>query len=206
MLDVTGIVLAAGGSTRMGRAKQLLEIDGAPLVRRAVVAVRAAGCARAIVVLGGRAAEVAPALLGLGATLEVNARWEQGLGSSIAAGVARAERCGAAAVLLTLADQPLVDATALRRLLDAWRASGQPIAASRYADTVGVPACFAQGFLPLLRGLDGAQGCKPLLREHAHATTLVDCPEAALDVDTPADWERLLAAHPVAAARAVLTR
>lgn len=193
MLDVAGIVLAAGGSTRMGRAKQVLELDGAPLVRRAALAAREAGCAPVVVVLGGRAAEVAPALLGLGVVLEVNARWQDGLAGSIAAGVARAERCGAMSALITLADQPLVDATALRRLLDAWRTSGQPIAASRYAGTIGVPACFTRSFFGPLRALEGAQGCKSLLRAHAHATALVDCPEAEHDVDTPEDYARLLA-------------
>lgn len=193
MLDVAGIVLAAGGSTRMGRAKQLLEVDGAPLVRRAALAARDAGCAPVVVVLGGRAAEVAPALLGLGVVLQVNERWQDGMGGSIAAGIACAERCGAMAALLTLADQPLVGAAALRRLLDAWRASGQPIAASRYAGTVGVPACFARDRFAALRALDGAPGCKALLHAQPRATALVDCPEAEHDVDTPDDWARLLA-------------
>lgn len=192
MPDVAGIVLAAGGSTRMGRAKQLLELDGAPLVRRAALAAQAAGCAPVVVVLGGSAAEIAPALCGPGLEIEVNERWQEGMGRSIAAGVARAERGGATAALITLADQPLVDAASLRRLLDAWRESGRPIAASRYAGTIGVPACFTRNFFAPLRALDGAQGCKALLRAHAHEAALVDCPEAEHDIDTPSDYARLL--------------
>lgn len=200
------IVLAAGAATRMGHAKQLLELGGAPLVRRAASAALAAGCAPVVVVLGAHAPLVAPALRGLEVQVVVHPGWERGLGSSIAAGVAalqraveeavaRADTGGRVtdAVLITLADQPLVGPAALRSLLDARRAACAAIAASRYAGTVGVPACFDRALLPSLLTLDGSTGCKPLLRLHARETVLVDCPEAALDVDTPEDYARLLA-------------
>lgn len=193
MLDGAAIVLAAGGATRMGCAKQVLELGGAPLVRRAALAAIDAGCAPVLVVLGAHAARVAPALRDLGVELVVHREWARGLGSSIARGVVALGRSDASAVLLTLADQPLVGAAALRRLLAARHAAGKPIAASRYAGTVGVPACFARSLFPSLRALDGTQGCKPLLRALADETVLVECPEAALDVDTPADYARLLA-------------
>ena len=80
-------------------------------------------------------------------------------------------------------------------VLDAQQAAGQPIAASRYSGTAGVPAYFAREMLPLLLRIEPAEGCKRLLREHAQATTLVDCPAAATDVDTPRDWTRLLASR-----------
>lgn len=193
MLDSAAIVLAAGGSTRMGEAKQVLEVDGAPLVRRAAAAALDAGCAPVAVVLGGRAAQVVAALRGLGVVVVVNPDWQRGIGSSIAIGIACVERSDAGAALVTLADQPLVGPATLRRLLAARHHARQPIAASRYAGTIGVPASFARAFFPLLRDLDGAQGCKPLLRAHASEVVLVDCPEAELDVDTPEDYARLLA-------------
>ncbi|MBY0278526.1 NTP transferase domain-containing protein, partial [Candidatus Binatia bacterium] len=143
---------------------------------------------------------------GLDVQIVVHPVWERGIGSSIAAGVAALQRrderahrragaggCAADAVLITLADQPLVGPEALRRLLTARRDAGKAIAASRYAGTAGVPACFERALLPALLALDGATGCKPLLRAHADDTVLVDCPEAAQDVDTPADFARLLA-------------
>ena len=85
------------------------------------------------------------------------------------------------------------------RYLDARPAGLQPALglvavedAARYAGTIGVPACFTRNFFAPLRALDGAQGCKALLRAHAHEAALVDCPEAEHDVDTPADYARLL--------------
>jgi molybdenum cofactor cytidylyltransferase len=171
----------------------VLEIDGAPLVRRAALAALDAGCSPVVVVLGGRAAQVAPALLGLAVAMVVNPDWQQGIGSSIAKGVACVERSDAGAALVTLADQPLVGTAALQRLLAARHDARQPVAASRYAGTIGVPACFARAFFPLLRALEATQGCKPLLRAHASDVVLVDCPEAELDVDTPEDYACLLA-------------
>ena len=192
MLDTAAVVLAAGAATRMGRAKQLLDLAGAPLVRAAAVAALDAGCRPVAVVLGAHAAQVAAALRGLDVETVINPDWERGIGASIASGVACVERGDPRAALITLADQPLVGSAALRRLIAARHDAARPIAASRYAGTVGVPACFARALFPLLRALESAQGCKPLLRAHADDTVLVDCPEAELDVDTPDDYARLL--------------
>lgn len=193
MLDSAALVLAAGASTRMGRAKQVLELGGTPLVRRAAAAALSAGCAPVVVVLGANAALVASALRGLDVEPVVNRAWQRGIGSSIGTGIATLARHGVGAALITLADQPLVGPETLARLLAARHAAGKSIAAARYAGTVGVPACFARALFPVLCALDGARGCKPVLGAHAHDTVLVDCPEAAIDVDTPGDFARLLA-------------
>jgi molybdenum cofactor cytidylyltransferase len=192
MLDTAAIVLAAGSSSRMGRAKQMLELDGLPLVRRAAAAAIAVGCSPVVVVLGARAWQIAPALEGVGVVIAVNPDWHRGIGSSIATGIERVERSDAGAALITLADQPLVGPATLERLLAARRVAQKPIAAARYAGTTGVPACFTRALFPLLRTLDGGHGCKALLRAHPHDAVLVDCPEAALDLDTPEDYARLL--------------
>ena len=194
MPDTAAVVLAAGGSSRMGVPKQGLELDGTPLVRRAAEAACGAGCRPVVVVLGACADEVGRRLDGLPVLVVENARWEAGLGSSIRAGVAAAIAAAPEieGVLLALADQALVDAAALMRLCRTARSSRHPVAASRYAGTIGVPAWFARDFLPRLLALDPAEGCKRLLRAHAHETAIVDCPEAGFDVDTPEDYARLL--------------
>ena len=136
---VAAVVLAAGASTRLGAAKQLVEFRGVPLVRRAAEAAIAADANPVIVVLGARATEVAGALLDLaGVHLELNERWRDGLASSLVAGVSAATRLDACCdgVLIIAADQPLVDDVALRLLMDAFRAGARLVAAG-YSGTIG---------------------------------------------------------------------
>jgi CTP:molybdopterin cytidylyltransferase MocA len=89
-----------------------------------------------------------------------------------------------------LADQPLLAAAHLAALRDAWRA-GAPIAASRYADTLAVPAIFDRACWPALAALTGDQGAGRLLRSGAAPVVAIDWPDGAIDVDTPADVEAL---------------
>src|SRR5690349_1004766 len=89
MRDIAAaVILAAGGSQRMGRAKQLLQVGGGSLVRRAAEAALAAGCAPVAVVLGAQAEDVEAALRGCGAETVRNDDWERGIGTSIRAGIA----------------------------------------------------------------------------------------------------------------------
>lgn len=186
------IVLAAGNAARMGSPKQLLKFRGVPLVRHAAETALDAGCGPVVVVLGANEAEVRSALVSLPVEVVVNERWAQGLGTSIRAGLERAAEQAVGGVILMLADQPLVTGEFLRGLVAAHRRTGKPIVASRYADTVGVPAFFAAGVLPLLGGLGPGQGCKGVILGHAERAMLIDCPQAATDVDTPADYARLI--------------
>src|SRR5690348_14311138 len=114
------IVLAAGASTRFGGIKQLVRIDGRPLLHTTVSrAVEIAGAAT-IVVLGANAAELAPLLTHTPATIVVNRDWREGIGSSIRTGVARLP-AACTGVLLVLADQAAVTSQDLQRLAGAWR-------------------------------------------------------------------------------------
>src|SRR5947209_8753927 len=104
MPDIGLILLAAGGSTRMGRAKQLLVYRGKTLLRRAADAAVGSGCTPIVVVVGADAAEATRELAGLDLTVEVNPAWERGMGTSLRAGLARLlrERPDATAVVVTL--------------------------------------------------------------------------------------------------------
>jgi CTP:molybdopterin cytidylyltransferase MocA len=192
---VGAVVLAAGASTRLGHPKQLLAHDGVPLVRRAAEAARDAGARPVLVVLGAGAAAIQPALDALpGVQVHVHADWADGLASSLGAGLRALDDATGDdpcdGVLVTLADQPLVDAIALRRLLDAFGA-GARVVAARYADALGAPAVFGREHLPALRALAGDHGAGRWLRAHRDLVTAVPMAAAALDVDTPADVVRL---------------
>ncbi|HSP70073.1 MAG TPA: nucleotidyltransferase family protein [Bryobacteraceae bacterium] len=185
------VVLAAGSSSRMGSPKQLLDYGGKPLLRHAVETALASMCRNVMVVLGARAPELRPALEGLAVTILENPRWEEGMGTSIQTGVARAQAEGLDGVILALADQPLVTPEILDRLARTHLDSGQPIVAAQYAGTVGVPVFFSREFFPNLLALKPGQGCKGVILSHSGQAIHLDCPEAEMDVDTPQDYDRV---------------
>ena len=191
---VAAVVLAAGGSSRLGRPKQLVLHEGAPLVVRAARAALATGAEPVVVVLGAHAEAVRTALSAIPITSVVNRQWYQGIGTSVVTGVeAITSRAAAvAAILVMLADQPLVDEAALGRLIDAWAGSGpHSIAAAAYAYTIGVPAVFGRVHFDELSSLPPAAGAARLLRAPNARVRRVTMPEAAWDIDTPHDLERL---------------
>ena len=180
------IVLAAGASTRFGSAKQLVRIGERPLL--SLVAGRAAEVVghALIVVLGARAAELAPLLKHSPASVVINREWSEGLASSIRAGIARLP-ASCDGVMLVLADQARVTVEDLRRLAGAWRRQPLCVAAARYGATVGVPAIFPRHLFGELRELRGDTGARALLKRHADRLTKVTMASAAFDLDTPDD-------------------
>ena len=190
-MQTAAILLAAGASTRMGQVKQLLNYGGQPLLRHAAETAIAAGCAPVVVVLGAREAEIRPALDGLDVEIVVNEGWAAGMGTSIQTGLRALEGHEVAGAILALADQPMVSPAFLAELAAKHTESGKQIVAARYSGTVGVPVFFARSAFPLLAALKPDQGCKPVILSHPQDALLVDCPEAAFDIDTPEDYARL---------------
>lgn len=162
--------------------------EGEPLVRRIAAAAVEAGASPVVVVLGANATMIAPALSGLAAvSTVVNREWSKGMASSLATGLsALFEDAPCDAVLVTLADQPLVDATALRRLIGAFDGKRR-IVASAYGNTMGVPAVFAREHVDALMRLTGDAGAGAWLRSRPNEVTCVPLDVAAIDIDTPSD-------------------
>ncbi|GLC25974.1 4-diphosphocytidyl-2C-methyl-D-erythritol synthase [Roseisolibacter agri] len=193
-MRVGAVVLAAGASTRLGTPKQLLLHEGEPLVRRAARAVLEAGATPVVVVLGAESERVRTALDGLaGIELLVNERWSDGLATSLTSGVRTLLAIALVdAVLLTLADQPLVGAPELAALV-ARLTDSRGIVAAEYAGIVGVPAVVAREHVDALLGLSGDRGAGAWLRSLGDHVVRVPMPAAAMDVDTPSDAARLAA-------------
>jgi molybdenum cofactor cytidylyltransferase len=188
MLSVGIILLAAGASTRMGRAKQLLDFKGKPLLRHAAEAACSSCCAPVIVVLGAHEQVIRPVLQDLPLEMTINESWSQGMGTSIKNGLYALGNRAVCGVIVALADQPFVTAATLRRLAELQSQTENPSIASRYSGTVGPPAFFSRQLFPELFALAPHEGCKSILLNRPKEVLLIDCPEAQLDIDSPADY------------------
>jgi molybdenum cofactor cytidylyltransferase len=191
MNNIALVLLGAGGSSRMGTPKQLLPYQGRPLIRHAVETGFAAGCDPVVVVLGSRVEETRATLEGLDVVVVENTDWEQGVGTSIRAGVSGAEILGSEGVILTMVDQPLVSAEILKRLVEEHEETGRPIIASEYGGTVGVPAFFHREFFPKLKALLPTESCTGVILAHLDQSIRIACPEAETDIDTPEDYRSI---------------
>lgn len=185
---LAAIVLAAGASSRMGRAKQLLQLGGQSLVRHAAEIAYAAGCSPVVVVVGAQAELVRAELTGLAVRTVENYDWREGLASSIRCGIGALSR-DADAVILLLCDQPAVSPALLETMLRTQRESRKPIVACRYGDVVGPPALFLRERFPQLLALLGDVGARAILEQAVLEVATVDFPDGAFDLDTPEDWE-----------------
>jgi CTP:molybdopterin cytidylyltransferase MocA len=180
------LILAAGASSRLGTPKQLLMVDGQPLVRRAVLAALATQPVRAAVVIGAESAGVLAALAGLAVESIQCPEWREGMGASLRAGVATLrEHCDG--LLVVLCDQPALTAAHLQHLVDAWRTAPERAVASFYAGTAGVPALLPARWFGRLLQLQGDAGARTLLRAHAAEVLTVAAPELERDIDRPLD-------------------
>ncbi len=180
------VLLAAGGSRRLGQAKQLLELAGETFVHRAARLALATAPADAVLVLGAHA----DAVLAGEATLALRpvrcGDWERGMGASLRAGLAAlSPNCSGALVLLC--DQPDLHAGHLHALVQAWRRDPTRAAASAYAGVLGVPALLPRTWFSALDALDGDRGARDLLRQRAGDVHAVASAPLARDIDTPAD-------------------
>jgi molybdenum cofactor cytidylyltransferase len=184
------VVLAAGASTRFGSTKQLVRVNGRPLLHNVVSrAVELAGHS-VTVVLGAHAGELAPLLKHTPASVSVNREWAEGIASSIREGIAHIPAT-ADGVMILLADQAAVTTEDLRRLAGAWRRNPNGIAASQYAGGVGVPAIFPRWCFRELNELRGDRGARQLLQRHVDRLVRLPMPSAELDIDRPEDLLRL---------------
>lgn len=184
-MKVAGLVLAAGGGSRMGRPKALLRLRGELLVERACRLLADGGCAPVLAVLGAGADQLPPLP---GVTTVPNPDWPSGMGSSLRAGLA-AVPAGADAVVVTLVDTPLLGPEAVRRLADAGRA-GAPAAVATYAGRPGHPVLLARSVLAeVAAAATGDRGARPWLAAHPDRVRLVPCDGTGdpRDLDVPDD-------------------
>ncbi|MEQ1762235.1 MAG: nucleotidyltransferase family protein [Pyrinomonadaceae bacterium] len=190
---IAGLLLAAGGSSRLGRPKQLVEWNGKTLIRRAAESLIRAGCSPVIVVLGADVERSQEELVGLDVEPVINDSWESGMGSSIAFGMGSILSIESPpdAVLVSLCDQPFVTTEKLRPFIETFRRSRADVIAASYKDVAGVPALFSAKLYPKLAALKGEKGAQEIIRNSPDVVT-IPLPEAAIDVDSQTDLDRLM--------------
>lgn len=185
--DLTLLLLAAGCSSRLGQAKQLIEIYSKTLLEQQVECALAVSC-NVTVVLGFQAQNMAKVLANYPVTIVVNDLWQLGLASSIAKGVEDIQH--AQGVMLLLSDQWQLSPDDLRLLIRKQRQAPDKIIASCWFDAekskqFGPPVIFPKRFFSNLIGLKGEQGAKPIISENLSETIFVDVASASIDLDTP---------------------
>ena len=193
-MPVAAIVLAAGASRRLGRPKQLLMLAGETMISRAVRLASESGASPVIAVLGAHHELIREALAMGSATSVLNGAWEQGISTSIHAGLAvledTAPRCSG--VLILGCDQPRLTASHLHALLEVFAEQVTPtIVASAYAGVLGTPAVFPREVFPDLRALGGDKGARALLMQPPRPLVTLPFPGGEIDLDLPPDLVHL---------------
>lgn len=182
----------------MGTPKQLLVLDGKPLVVRAVEAALASPAWPVVVVLGANAEAIRPTLARLPVLITENPAWSEGMAASIRAGVTTLRQFSRAldAAAIALCDQPAFSAETLAQLVATQKATGRSIVAARYSGRNGAPALFLREHFPTLIALTGEAGARELLNGDPSRVAPVDLPALALDLDTPADFAAVQKCQP----------
>jgi molybdenum cofactor cytidylyltransferase len=194
---IPAIVLAAGRSSRMGRAKATLPAgDGHTFLTRIVQTFLDAGVDDVIVVVGHDADLIADSVAasGLPARVVVNRDYDRGQLSSLLAGLASVDRPGVRAALVTLVDVPLVSAATVRAVVERYRATRAPIVRPTSGDRHGHPLLIDRSLFAALRAADPESGAKPIVRAHATAAgdIAIDDEGAFTDVDTEEDYRKTI--------------
>ena len=191
-IRVAAVVLAAGGSSRMGQVKQLLPVNGQPMVRRVTEAVCAAGLDQVVVVIGAHAEAVRDALAGLPVELVVNAAWAEGMSTSLREGL-RVLRSEIGAALVVLADQPALAPELIRALVDRYRATGALIVAPFHEGQRGNPVLFDRALFPELLAVQGDRGGRQVIARYWEQVERVSVDDVAVmaDIDTRQDYDRI---------------
>lgn len=188
---ISAVVLAAGGSTRMGRPKLALPVRGVPMIRRVTQAALASRCREVIVVLGTNADLYRPLLEGLDVRLVENPDPGEGMGSSIRIGI-EALSSDAEGVVILLADQPLVSAAVIDYLIETAASEGRRIVASTYRGTVGPPVYFHRALFLEMLTLEGDRGARSVIEAYPKEGLAVPLDDtAAVDIDTGDDLSRV---------------
>ena len=191
---IGGLILAAGGSSRLGRPKQLVHFQGKTLIRRAAETLVDSSCDSIVVVLGAEIDGSTSEIADLPINICINHNWQTGMSSSIKAGLKELVKLegNLSAVVVTLCDQPHITTENIDQLVTEFQQANPRIVAAQYGETVGVPALFSKELFNDLLKLKGDKGARQLIRDNLPFVERIEIEKAAIDIDHPDDADRLL--------------
>jgi molybdenum cofactor cytidylyltransferase len=199
---IAGVLLAAGTSSRMGSNKMLFELEGESLLRRAARRALAGGLSPLLVVLGHQVERAAQELEGLDCRTVINPDYEQGISSSLKAGVAAVSELMSAAAVVMLADMPFVTPEMIAGLIARYRATTAPLVISVYRSVNGEdgvaapPMLYDRALFAEIQEMAGGRCGKQVVKRHRAEAEVLEWPAAALaDLDVPEDYARVTGGH-----------
>jgi len=197
MAKIRILLLAAGGSIRMGQPKQLLPWGRQTLIEYQIQTLLQTGKS-VIVILGAHADRISPVVEKFPVTIVVNDTWESGMGGSVASGITKLEQTEADVdgALITLVDQPLIPLSHFEEMLNAFEKGCQQIVVSSSKEGwLGVPALFDKCYFSELRNLQGEKGAKTLIQQYPNQIKALECDEIIRDIDTLESYQDLYQKH-----------
>jgi len=188
---IAAVVLAAGASSRMGRPKQTLLLNGVPMLQRVLEILRKSSVERVVVVLGANAAEVKKHIKFADEMVVVNPRFAEGMSSSLRLGLENVAR-EAGAVIIALGDQPFVLPTTIDMLVSAYEKSSAPVVIPTYQGARGNPVLFDKSVFSQLAKIRGDVGAKSVVQKNQADVLEVEVPDKGVleDIDTLVDLDR----------------
>jgi molybdenum cofactor cytidylyltransferase len=193
---IVAVVLSAGESSRMGRPKALLPIEGVSFIERIVMALRATQVEKIVVVLGHNAGELRQQISDLPVTILVNKNYKQGQLSSLLVALHYLDSTNVAGdlegILVHLVDHPYISASLVDLMIDRFRDSKKPIVIPSYKGRRGHPVIFARSLFAELLATPLDQGAKAVVHAHGSETLLIDTEDegVAVDIDTPDEYQK----------------
>lgn len=189
---IVAVVLSAGASSRMGRPKALLPVDGVPFIERIVRALEHTDVDRTLVVLGHNAEVMREAIAYLGVDTVVNPDYARGQLSSLHTAIRALDGEPVEAILVHLVDHPFIESRLVDRMIERFRAEEKLIVVPRFDGRRGHPVLFSSKLFPEFLAASLDTGAKPVVRGHPEETLELDTDEAGIlvDIDTPEEYRK----------------
>lgn len=194
MAEIPILLLAAGGSQRLGSPKQLLPWGNQTLIEFQIQKLLKTG-RPVVVVLGANSEKIIPLIQSMSIRIIVNKRWQNGMGSSVSCGMNEIEKHfpDADGVMISLVDQPLISFAHYEKMLNLFKKGEDQIIASRSASGwLGVPAVFGKKYFNALKNLQAGKGARDIIRNNEKFCLPVECPEIVDDIDTYESYQQIL--------------
>jgi molybdenum cofactor cytidylyltransferase len=188
---IAAVLLAAGVSSRMGKPKQTLPVNGVPMLERVLEILRRSCVGRVVVVLGANAAEVRERVKFVDELVVVNPRFAEGMSTSLRLGLKHVGR-EADAVVIALGDQPFLHPTTIDKMVAAYEESRARIVIPKYRGARGNPVLFDKSVFPQIEKIRGDIGAKSVIQKNPADVLEVEVPDRGvlIDIDTPSDLNR----------------